>query len=245
MRQADRLQLKREPLGGLHHGTAEVEGSTMIAPAPAAFVRLRHSIVLTCAFGVTACATDQSAKRESALDAVECAALSAVLDSMTPVPSGARLVLAESTAVVVVADSAITATWSLAEYLRPSGPLAWVYDSLKLSPSTIKSFRTRNRHAATPCKALATRGNTAVLPDSIVRSMVQSSLPEGVGYLRFPDSTRYVFASRVGISGDQREALLTFSYLCGRLCLTNMVVVLSRIGDEPWKIKYSILAGVS
>jgi len=184
-----------------------------------------------------------SVEERAELDAIECAALSTAVDSLAFNPLVSRFVLAESTGVVTVADSDISRTWPLDQYLAPSGPLAWVYDSLKLSSSTIRSFRERNRRATTPCTDLATRLHTTVLPLSTIREMEIATAPEDVGF--FLDSTVYIGASRVGISDNRREALLTLVPTCGALCATFWVVVLSRDDDQPWQVKYTILAGVS
>jgi len=178
-------------------------------------------------------------------DDLECAVLSEALDSLlvhSGAPRSAQVMLYESTHVEPVADSLITRTYPLDEYLDETGPLAWVQNELRLSPSTIASFRAHNRQPTHTCERLTTHWSVLVLPDTTAHALGRAKPRDSWG--RFADSSAFIWTSRVGISTDTAEAVLTCGYWCGDLCAAGFVVVLHRDTAGLWVERSHITAWI-
>ncbi|HEY0776465.1 MAG TPA: hypothetical protein VGD56_00740 [Gemmatirosa sp.] len=193
-------------------------------------VRRRVVAVLLAAVmtgpGLTACR--EVGPRSGSPDAVECAALGALLDTLDPRNGPA-----------VLLDSTAGAPW------RTPAAAAHAYAVLRralptLAPSTWASYVARNARPSAGCPPRPTRRRLVLQPgrrrdlDAFVLEGQSLTLPDGrdrfwtAFQARYPGARGFLDASRVGVGAEDRQALLWLEYSCAGLCGRSAYVLLER-----------------
>ncbi|HET7585642.1 MAG TPA: hypothetical protein VFK13_12080 [Gemmatimonadaceae bacterium] len=172
---------------------------------------------------------------------VECAVVAAVLDSLA-VRTERRVVVVEDaeTSPLAFADPG---TWHLGDNNGElnAGWIQLLRDSMRVSESTIASFRARNSGPSRVCvpgeaQRVAVDGVSWRALDEL-RDPVTGMLDDSALRARFPGSVGFVRMSRAGVSDDGTEALLTLgrSLPVGH-CSYGVVVVVRRDRDGTWRV---------
>ena len=162
---------------------------------------------------------------------LECAVLEAVADSLLLREPGTRVALSDST---------------------KSGPssLEGVRRDLQgivgVDSSTVANFVAVSRRRVATCRRFPAGTPLVIVTDGAFASLPGVFDEHWRAFLNaFPQTRGIASVSSIGFSDDQRQALLSLTYLCGRLCGYGSLVLVERGADGRWRVRTSRILAVS
>ena len=165
------------------------------------------------------------------LAGAECEAVAAVLDTLATAPGAHQIVLGDSTLDGPASESLDERVGAIPE----------------LASSTRASFLRRSMETRAVCRPLSVR-----VPVTYVANRDVHALYKGDNdaywrdfYARYAGAAGFTHVSRVGLSTDERQALLVVENGCGDLCGSIVLVLLERSANGAWRVRHTKILLIS